>query len=428
MKKNKISRVIGRMVFDSRGIPTVEAEITLDNQIKASAISPAGASKGKLEAIEKRDMSTHFLGLSVLENVKIINNLINDVLVGTDITDQEKIDEILINFDGTSNKSNIGSNTTTAVSMATLQAAALSQKKGLWEYLSGTKDCSLPLPEIQIIGGGVHALGSVSVQDFLIIPNGSSNFLEALEWVQKVYFTAREILLEKNNLRGVSDEGGYWPCFKTNEETLDFLTKCIRKSGLREIKDVSISLDIAANNFLTEDNFYKLEYDKIKGIELLKILLNWINTYPIISIEDPFAEEHISLFNELKVRSPSYLQIVGDDLVSTNVKLIKKAHKKNAINTVLIKPNQIGTISETKEAVECSKELSLMSIASARSGETEDTIISDLAVGWNIQQLKVGSFSRTERMCKWNQCIRIGERLKNKHQMREVSKLNWSNL
>lgn len=428
MKKNKISKILGRMVFDSRGIPTIEAEVKLQNNITTKSIAPSGASTGKNEAFDKRDLGKKFLGKSVFNNIKDINECINNALVGMHVNDQNKIDMTLLKLDGTVNKSNLGANTIIAVSMAILKAAARNENKDLWQYLSFDKECLLPLPEVQIIGGGVHAKGSISVQDFLIIPNGTDNFLEALEWIQKVYMKAGELLFQKNNLRGVADEGGYWPNFKSNEAVLDFISECIRKSGFKEMIDISISLDIAANSFFNEDGFYKLGQDVITGNDFLNLLLKWIDSYPIISIEDPFAEGDLNLFTQLKSKVPDYLQLVGDDLIATNTKLIKRAHSLNAINAVLIKPNQIGTITETKQAVTYSNKLKLMSIMSARSGETEDAIISDLSVGWGIKQLKVGSFSRSERMCKWNQCIRIGEKLKNNYQMYEVNNLNWSKL
>ncbi len=428
MVQNNISKITSRMVFDSRGVPTVEAEVALDNKITTRAIAPSGASLGKNEAIEKRDNENRFLGQSVFKNIESINNVISNALVGINPSDQKRIDTLLIEIDGSDNKSILGANTTTAVSMAVLKAAAKSNKLDLWKYLSDLNECFLPLPEIQIVGGGTHAKGSISIQDFLIIPNGTTNFLEGLEWVHKVYFKAGELLLKNNKLRGVADEGGYWPNFETNEEVLKFISECIVKSGFKEKKHISIALDIAANNFYTGKNCYQLGDDKITGNQLLDILLEWVKNYPIISLEDPFAEEHTNLFSELKSKTPSYMQIVGDDLVTTNTQLIRKAHKANAINTVLLKPNQIGTISETKEALECSKKLNLMSIMSARSGETEDTTITDLSVGWGIEQLKVGSFSRSERMCKWNQCLRIGEKINNNYQMSSNNYLNWSNL
>ena len=428
MIENKISKVHGRMVFDSRGTPTIEAEVKLENNIITKSIAPSGASTGKNEALEKRDFGKSYLGKSVFDNIKKINENINNALVGLNVNDQHKIDMTLLELDGTTDKSKLGANTTIAVSMAILKAAAKNENKDLWKYLSNDKKCLLPLPEVQIIGGGMHAKGSISVQDFLIIPNGTNNFLEGLEWIHKVYMKAGELLFEKNNLRGVADEGGYWPNFKTNELVLDFISECISKSGFKEMSDISISLDIAANSFSDKNGHYKLGKELITGNDLLSLLLKWVDSYPIISIEDPFAEGDLHLFTQLKSKIPSYLQLVGDDLVTTNTKLIKKAHSVNAINGVLIKPNQIGTITETKEAVTCSDKLGLMNIMSARSGDTEDAIISDLSVGWGIKQLKVGSFSRSERMCKWNQCIRIGEKLKDNYQMYEVDSLNWSKL
>ena len=426
--KNKISKVIGRMVFDSRGIPTVEAEIFSQNGFSASAIAPAGASKGKKEAYEKRDNNKHYNGLSVLDNIELVNNRINKELEGLEVEDQKKIDQLLIKLDGTKDKSYLGANTIIAISMANLKLAALCNKKYLWENLKLDDEKLLPLPQVQIIGGGKHAKGSLSVQDFLIIPNGASTFKEALEWVFKIYMLAGAELAKNNLLFGVADEGGYWPSFKTNEKVLSFLTELISKAGFKPFKQISIAIDIAANNFKV-DNLYKLNPETVMTKnQLLSTYLEWIRKYPIISIEDPFAEEDFMMFKKLKERSPSYMQIVGDDLVVTHATLIKQAKTNNSINTVLIKPNQVGTITETFEALDVASSLDLLSILSARSGETEDTIISDLCVGWSIKQLKVGSFSRSERLAKWNQCLRIGENLKNNYLMHKIEELNWNKL
>jgi enolase len=420
MLKNKITDIKGRMVFDSRGMPTVEADIFVNNQFCASAIAPSGASKGKKEALEKKDNKEIFLGNSVNENISLINNEIKNTLIGCTIEDQTKIDKKLIELDGTSNKSKLGSNTTIAVSMAVLRSASVSNKTSLWEYLNNSLEAKLPLPEIQIIGGGAHARGSIPFQDFMIVPNGASDFFTALHWVFKIYKLAGEKLLSEKKLYGVADEGGYWPNFSNITCVLDFLTKIIEEAGFKPFKEVSISLDIAANNF-KKNNKYKIsEKESISSSELCEILLKLINKYPIISIEDPFAEEDIKYFSKLKKKAPPHLQIVGDDLVVTNTELIKRAYAQNAINTVLIKPNQIGTISETLSALKLSNKLGLMSILSARSGESEDNFISDLSVGWNIKQLKVGSFSRSERLSKWNQCLRIGEKFNNKYAMHNI--------
>ena len=426
--KKVISKVVGRMVFDSRGIPTVEAEIFSEEGISAKATAPSGASKGKKEAYEKRDKKESFNGLSVFENVQLINKNINKGLNGFDVTDQNRIDNYLINLDGSKYKKNLGGNTTIAVSMAAIKLAALSHKKPLWNYLNYNEDNLLPLPQVQIIGGGAHAKGSLSLQDFLIIPNGANSFYTAIEWIFKVYMLAGKELEKKKLLRGVADEGGYWPAFSSNIEVFDFLTDIISKAGFEPLKEISIAIDVAANNFKIRKKYNLFNNEYLSGDDLISIYLKWINKYPIISIEDPFAEDDILLFQKLKKRLPSYIQIVGDDLVVTNSKMINKAKEKNAINTVLIKPNQIGTITETKEALDLTNKLELMSILSARSGETEDTTISDLSVGWGIKQLKVGSFSRSERLAKWNQCLRIGESLSNNYLMHNIYELNWHSL
>ena len=423
MSKNKISNIKGRMVFDSRGKPTIEAEIIVNNKISGSCIAPSGASTGKKEALEKRDNKSDFLGESVNQNILFINTLIKENLIGFDIEDQEGIDNKLIALDNTLNKSFLGANTTIAVSMAVLRTAAIANKTPLWTYLNFKSVKKLPLPEVQIIGGGAHAKGSIPIQDFMIIPNGAPNFYVALEWVFKVYRKAGEKLLKEKKLFGVADEGGYWPYFKDIEEVLKFLTETIEQSGLKPLKEVSISLDIAANNFKYKDGYKLFRNKKCVDKNIFKKqLLKWIKMYPIISIEDPFAEEDINLFSEFKSEAPSYLQIVV-----TNAELIKLAFKKKAINTVLIKPNQIGTISETLNALKQAEKLNLYTILSARSGETEDSFISDLSVGWNIKQLKVGSFSRSERLSKWNQCLRIGEELNNNFAMHTQPKL-WNKI
>ncbi len=423
MLSKKITNVIGRMVFDSRGFPTVEAEVQVNNNYNGVSISPSGASKGKKEALEKRDANESiFLGKSIDENVFIINNKIKETLIGVNIEDQGLIDKKLIELDGTTNKSKIGANTTIAVSMASLKAAAAANKSSLWQYLNNSSEIKLPIPEIQIMGGGAHAKGSIPIQDFMIIPNGAPDFNTALHWVFKIYKLAGEKLFNDNKLYGVADEGGYWPYFNDINSVLKFLVKVIEDAGFEIFKQVSLSLDIAANNFRFNKKYRMSNKKNIlySSNDLYDYLLMLIKSYPIISIEDPFAEEDIEYFKKLKENSPSYLQIVGDDLVVTNTKLIKKAHKKNAINTVLIKPNQIGTISETLNALKLSNKLNLMSILSARSGDSEDSFISDLSVGWAIKQIKVGSFSRSERMSKWNQCLRIGEKFKNKYAMHKI--------
>ncbi len=427
MSKKIITDIKGRTVFDSRGYPTVEAEIIVNKKYSGIAIAPSGASKGIDEAHEKRDNKKDFFGKSVFQNISFINTIIKEALVGQNIEDQENIDNLLLKIDGTSNKSFLGANTMIAVSMATLKTAAVSNHTYLWNYIN-SKSNKLPIPEVQIIGGGMHAKGTIPIQDFMIIPNGAPNYFKALEWIFKVYREAGYRLIKEKKLSGIADEGGYWPNFKSIENILSFITKIIEDLGYKPFKEISLSLDIAANNF-KKKNGYKISANKNKLTpqELKEKLLEWINKYPIISIEDPFAEEDIRFYKKLKKKAPSYLQIVGDDLVVTNPKKIIFANNSEAINTVLIKPNQIGTISETIKAIKTAKRLKLNTILSARSGETEDSFLSDLCVGWKIKQLKVGSFSRSERLSKWNQCLRIGEQLKNNYAMHKSLDL-WNKL
>ena len=417
------------MVFDSRGIPTVEAEVILDNEIIGRAIAPSGASIGRSEALEKRDNSEKFLGFGIDENINDIKTKINDALKGEKAFNQKKIDNILINLDGTENKSVLGANTTIAVSMAVLKAAAKFKKVDLWSYLNNTNNnLKLPIPQVQIFGGGAHAANKISIQDFLIIPNGAKNFYQAMEWVFKIYRKTYDELKKKNLLMGVADEGGFWPCFNETEDVLKFLCQMIQDCGYKMLADVSIALDIAANNFKSKSGYKFFKNRTINPDELLFILNKWLKKYPIISIEDPFAEDDIDYYKKLRVQSPKYVQVIGDDLVVTNHNLILKAHKRQSINSVLIKPNQIGTITETYNAFKLSKELGLVNIISARSGETEDTIIADLSVGWQTNQIKVGSFSRSERLTKWNQCLRIGEKLNNSYLMQKNYALKWDHL
>ena len=417
------------MVFDSRGIPTIEAEVYLNNGNIGRAIAPSGASKGKNEAVEKRDNKKKFLGLSVDKNIVDIKNKINNGFVGQSVLDQNKLDNILLEIDGTKNKRVLGGNTTTAVSMATIKAAAKFKNKELWEYLNLSNNAlMLPIPQVQIFGGGAHANNQISIQDFLIIPNGARNFTEAMEWVFTIFKNTHEELKKENLLKGFADEGGYWPCFNKNEDILIFLTKIIEKSGFKLLKDVSIALDIAANNFYNQ-SLYNLNKKKmITADQLLDTFIKWIKKYPIISIEDPFSEEDILYYQKLFNKVPKYVQIIGDDLVVTNKKLISEAVNKKTINSVLIKPNQIGTISETLDALTLSRDLGLVEVISARSGETEDVTIADLSIGWQTNQIKVGSFSRSERLAKWNQCLRIGEQIENNFAMQKNTILKWDKL
>ena len=417
------------MVFDSRGIPTIEAEVYLNDGSVGRAIAPSGASKGKNEVLEKRDKRKRFFGLSIDKNIVDIKTKINKALVGNSVLDQKKLDNILLQLDGTVNKSVLGGNTTIAVSMATIKAAAKFKKKKLWQYVSSSKkNLLLPLPQIQIFGGGAHANNQISIQDFLIIPNGARNFIQAMEWGFIIFRNTYEELNKKQILKGYADEGGFWPNFNDNEDILLFLSRIIEKSGFKLLQEVSIALDVAANNFYSNFSYNLNKKEILNSDELLETYLSWFKKYPIISIEDPFSENDMLYYKKLGIKSPEYLQIIGDDLVVTNKNLIAEAVNKRSINSVLIKPNQIGTISETLESLNFSRSSGLVDIISARSGETEDVTISDLSVGWQTNQIKVGSFSRSERLAKWNQCLRIGEQIKNDFLMQENCILNWNKL
>ena len=325
----KIKKINGRMVFDSRGIPTVEAEVILDDGITGRAIAPSGASVGKNEALEKRDNSEKFLGLSIDKNINNIKTKINCALKGEKAFNQKKIDNILINLDGTENKCVLGANTIIAVSMATLKAAAKFKKVDLWSHLNNKNNgLMLPIPQVQIFGGGAHAANKISIQDFLIIPNGAKNFYEAMEWVFKIYRKTYDELKNKNLLMGVADEGGFWPCFNETEDILKFLSQIIKKCGFKMLVDVSIALDIAANNFKSKSGYKFFKNNIINADELLYILTEWLKKYPIISIEDPFSEDDIDYYQKLRAKSPEYVQIIGDDLVVTNHNLILKAFQE----------------------------------------------------------------------------------------------------
>lgn len=409
--KTQIEDICARRIWDSRGHPTVEVDVRLANGQKGRGVAPAGASRGVNEAVDLRDGGTRFAGLDVSNALALVNGEIASAIIGLDAMDQRTVDNTLISLDGTDNKSRIGGNSTVAISMAVVRAAAASQGMPLWRYLAADKPVSLPLPEVQIFGGGAHAGHRVDVQDFMIMPVGAESFSHAIEMVFNVYHTAGKLLQKKGPLTGVADEGGYWPDFDDNEEALSMLTRAIELAGYRQ-GEVMISLDIAASEF-HENGFYHLGLEKrtYDSTQWIDELGRWLVTYPILSIEDPVDElDHVGMA-EFTKRFGHRVQIIGDDYLVTSAKRVKAAQAMNACNAVLLKPNQIGTISETLDAFVAAKENGWGTVVSARSGETEDTFISDLSVGWNAGQLKVGSFSRSERLAKWNQILRIEESL-----------------
>ena len=412
MTDSTIAHVRGRRVWDSRGHPTVEVEVTLHGGKSGRAIAPAGASTGSGEALDLRDGGAAFGGLDVSNALSKVNGEIARALEGTDARDQAAIDGRLVALDGTPNRSRLGGNAIVATSMAVLHAAAAASGQPLWRYLAGERAVRLPLPEIQIFGGGAHAARRVDVQDFMIMCPAANSFTEALEWTAEVYRAAGSLMKDAGKLQGVADEGGYWPAFDCNEDALDTLVRAIADTGLQPGKQVGISLDIAASEF-GRNGQYTLALDSrtLDTAQMIDMLGRWLDTYPILSIEDPLAEDDAEGFRLFTKSYGSRCQIIGDDFLVTNADRVKTAASEGTLNAVLIKPNQAGTVTEAYEALEAGKAAGFGTIVSARSGETEDVTIAHLSVGWDAGQFKVGSFSRSERMAKWNEVLRIEEAL-----------------
>jgi len=407
-----IKSILARRVWDSRGRPTVEAEVVLNDGSLGRGIAPAGASKGTREALELRDGGDRFGGLDVMRAVGHVNGEISNALVGTKADNQSALDQALIDLDGTINKSRLGANATLAVSMAAAHAMAAASDMPLYRYLGNGKIGRLPMPQIQIFGGGAHAGKRVDVQDFMVVCPGASSFAQALEWTAEVYRHAGLLMAQRGSLFGVADEGGWWPDFSSNEQALEMLVLAIERAGFIPGDQVAIALDIAASEFGQQGQYrLGLESRELDSDGMIEMLLRWVGKYPIVSIEDPLAEDDSVGFARFTKAIGHRLQIVGDDFLVSNSNLIREAANLGAANTVLLKPNQRGTLSETLEAWKVAQELGYSAIVSARSGETEDTTIVDLAIGWNVGQLKVGSFARSERMVKWNHALRIEEQL-----------------
>jgi len=414
MSKTRIKTVSGRRVWDSRGRPTLEVEIALRYGALGRAIAPSGMSTGTGEARERRDGGPRFGGLGVDCALQAITGEIAAALKGADAADQAGIDRLLIELDGTPDKERLGSNAIIATSMAAAHAAAAAEKLPLWRYLAiqaGDDEPEvLPLPEIQIFGGGAHAGGRVDIQDFMVVAVGASSYGQALEWTAEIYRAAGAIMSETGRLQGVADEGGYWPVFESNEDGLETAMRAIESAGLTPGQDIGISLDIAASQF-GHGGHYRLARDgrDMDSDELSGLLVDWIERYPIVSIEDPLAEDDPEGLTRFTWAVGKRVQVVGDDFLVTNAGRIKKAAAQGTCNAVLMKPNQAGTLSETAAALAAARKTGYGTIVSARSGETEDITIIHLGVGWKIPQIKVGSFARSERVAKWNEGLRIAE-------------------
>lgn len=407
----KITKLIGRQVFDSRGNPTVEAEVFLNNKIKASAIVPSGASTGAFEAFELRDNNkNYFLGKSVLNAVNNINTIINKSLKSIDSGNQKKIDQILLDLDGTDNKKKLGANALLAVSLAVAKAEAISKKKELYQHLG--KKFIIPKPLMNIINGGAHADNNLKIQEFMIRPDSAKNFMDAIEKCFLVIQNLKKILQSKNLLTNVGDEGGFAPSINSNEEALDLIVDAIDKSKLKPGVDINICLDVAANELINKEGNYILNSsDHLSVDESILYYKELVSKYPIKSIEDPFAEDDWRAWSKLTKEIGKNIQIVGDDLFVTNVKRLKKGIKEKSANSILIKVNQIGTLTETLDVIDLAKKNNFSTIISHRSGDTEDTFIADLAVATQSTQIKTGSLARSERVAKYNRLLRIEEQL-----------------
>jgi enolase len=409
-----IKSVKGRRVWDSRGNPTIEVDVILENGLIGNAIAPAGASRGIREAIDKRDGGCVLRGMGVKKALASVNDIIAPALSGLPVGNQAAVDAAILALDPSPLKEKLGGNATVAVSLAVLHAAAAAAKKPLWQHIADhyQRTPSIPLPEIQIFGGGAHAQRRVDIQDFMIMVPGAGSFDEVMEITSEVYFAAGDIMAAKGRLSGVADEGGWWPIFDSNEEALETLVAAIEKAGEKPGENVAISLDIAASEFGKNGSYrLALEDREMDTAALIDLLGNWLDAYPIISIEDPVGEDDPEGMREFTRRFGGRVQIIGDDYLVTNANLVKEAVEFGACNSVLVKVNQVGTVSEAVDTFFTAEKAGWQSVVSARSGETEDVSISHLSVGLGSGQLKVGSFTRSERMAKWNECLRIQDTL-----------------
>jgi len=408
-----IEKIYAREILDSRGNPTIEVDvITRSGHLGRSAV-PSGASTGEHEAIELRDMDEkRYLGKGVRKAVNNINTIIREALNGLNVIEQTEIDKLMIRLDGTENKSNLGANALLGVSMAVAHAGSKVSDMPLYSYIGNNNSNLLPMPMMNILNGGSHANNSVDIQEFMIIPFGANTFSEALQMGTEIFHHLKSVLISKNMTTAVGDEGGFAPDLSSNDEAIEVILESIIKTGLKPGSDIFIALDVAASE-LFEDNRYNLisENKKLETDEMIEYLSNLVNNYPIISIEDGLHEDDWAGWSKLTSQLGENVQIVGDDLTVTNKLRLKQAIDENSINAILIKLNQIGTVTETIQAIEMARDAGLGAIISHRSGETEDTTIADLSVAMGMGQIKTGSTSRTDRICKYNQLLRIEDEL-----------------
>ncbi len=408
-----IKKIIAREVLDSRGNPTVEADVILDNGVLGRAIVPSGASTGQREALELRDGDKNrYLGKGVLKAVNFINTEINDSLYGMDISNQKAIDQTMINMDGTESKSRLGANSILAVSLACAHANANNKNQSLFRTFGFSEKYQMPVPMMNIINGGEHANNSVDIQEFMIIPAGAPSFKEALRYGTEVFHHLKAVLDKKGLNTAVGDEGGFAPDLKSNEEALEVIIEAINNAGFVPGKDIFIGIDAASSEFY-KNGTYNLTSEglKLTSAEFVDYLATWVDKYPIISIEDGMDENDWEGWDMLTQKLANSIQLVGDDLFVTNSKILAKGIKNNIANSILIKVNQIGTLTETFDAMKMALDAGYTCVMSHRSGETEDTTIADLAVATNCGQIKTGSLSRSDRLAKYNRLLRIEEEL-----------------
>lgn len=408
-----IVAVHGRQVWDSRGRPTVEVEVTLAGGARGRSIAPSGASTGRREALDRRDGGKRLGGFGVNGALAAVNGEIATVLKGMDAADQDSIDAALVRLDGTAQKTRLGGNAIVATSQAVAWAAAAAKQIPLWQHLralAGVAEAPIPAPMIQIFGGGRHAGNRIDIQDFLILSLGARSFAEAAEWTAEVYLAAASAMKKAGKLNGVADEGGVWPDFSANEDGLELLTRAIEAAGFAPGKDIGIALDVAASSFFADGAYtLALENRRFDTGEMVDLLESWVESYPIVSLEDPLAEDDDAGFTQITERLGHRIQIIGDDYLTTSAERIAHAASIRACNAVLLKANQCGTISELIAASNAARTLGWNTIQSGRSGESEDVTLSHLAVGLGSDQIKVGSMTRSERTAKWNEVIRIEE-------------------
>ena len=413
-----IKKVKARQVFDSRGFPTVEAEVILADGSIGQSIVPSGASTGSYEAHELRDKSNEYLNKGVLSAVENINSEINNTVNGLSTFEQKKIDNLLIKLDGTDNKKRLGANAILAVSIANAKAAANSDKISLYKYLGGKNKNKLPFPMLNIINGGAHANNSLQIQEFMIRPDGGKSFYDCLRMSFLVIQNLKDELKLKKFNTNLGDEGGFAPSFNSDEIAIEYIIKAIKKAGLKIGRDINICLDVAANELYVSGKYRIKENNKpVTADELINYYKSLCNKYPIVSIEDPVFEDDWNVWKKLTKELGKKVQIVGDDLFVTNLMRLKKGVKELAANAILIKPNQIGTVTETLEVINFAKKNKFNTIISHRSGDSEDTFIADLAVATESSQIKTGSLARSERVSKYNRLLRIEEEIGKKSEM-----------